>query len=301
MFLFFLLSLFNRLKEKMEMEKIELEREKESISLREKEREKESISLREKDKEKREIEDLTFYHNNERELAAYHISNDDLSGAIINGKAYLLNCILKEKLVTPHLIYTNFSSLFFVKPVSFYCLKVLFRHGMNIDYKDEMGNTSLHLAFQYGNLAAAMFLLSYGADVNEFNNNLKTPITIFLCKRRQSCTYPIIQALSRGLKVNMVPYLNFVDLCDERYSYEVVHLFLENGYDPNNANKNGDTFFHNSHLRGGTNDNILQFIYLFIEKGFDVNLRNKQGSLPFHGYKNNPVVKRIYSINPHHT
>jgi ankyrin repeat protein len=52
----------------------------------------------------------------------------------------------------------------------------LIRLGANLDYKDKMGRTALHLAVLNKQLEAVKLLVEKGADINVEDNNLETPL-----------------------------------------------------------------------------------------------------------------------------
>lgn len=61
-------------------------------------------------------------------------------------------------------------------------LRLLITRGANINETDIRGFTSLHYAVLAGNLVKVKKLLSLGADINQMNNNLETPLRLALAR-----------------------------------------------------------------------------------------------------------------------
>ena len=61
-------------------------------------------------------------------------------------------------------------------------LRLLITAGANINDADERGFTSLHYAVLAGNLVKVKKLLSLGANLNQHNQNMETPLTLALTR-----------------------------------------------------------------------------------------------------------------------
>ena len=62
----------------------------------------------------------------------------------------------------------------------YYCFK---QGGIDVDSREDIGQTALHIALQEGHLPVIEQLINYGADVNAKDNNGFTPLhLIIMCR-----------------------------------------------------------------------------------------------------------------------
>ena len=114
--------------------------------------------------------------------------------------------------------------------------------GMNIDLnlKDTVGRTPLHIAAEKGNIDVAIFLIENGANVNVADANGNTPLVFIINK-------------TGNLKV--------------------IQRFLEKGASVNTQNRTGETALMYAAWHGHS-----AIVQLLIKNRADVTLKNKQGN-----------------------
>lgn len=148
--------------------------------------------------------------------------------------------------------------------------KMLAAHPELVQTMDKAGNSPLHHAVAFGNLATVKLLLDRGADVNAGNLRKSSPLLWALHNERM-----VRLLLARGANVNA----KTVDGRSAIYQVAIIgnpvpvmKLLLENGANPNEKTITGMT-----PLMAAARGNPDAF-RLLLDKGADVNARNAAGS-----------------------
>ena len=135
---------------------------------------------------------------------------------------------------------TYISARVYYEPV----LSLLLKNGLNINLKDEYGNTAVLTAAKWGNLEMIKFLLKNGADINDRNNLNETAI---IC-----------------------------NLSSLYSSFEIIKYLYEEGSEIDTENKHGNTAL--SVFDPGNNSyDILDFL---IRNSKNIKVRDKYGNTP---------------------
>ena len=148
--------------------------------------------------------------------------------------------------------------------------------GININTKNNKGETPLHLAARLGHKEVAEHLIDNGADVNMKNNRKQTPL-------HNAARYghrPVVELLLAEGADLTAKYQNQTafDLSIQSGDASTVELFLERGADVNAKNHKGETPLHRAieNLVGKSIPKLL------ITKGADVNAKNNEGQTALH-------------------
>jgi len=164
------------------------------------------------------------------------------------------------------------------------CFKYLVKRGMDINIRDQMGCTPLYYACKY-NPRAIRYILRKGGDPNAKNIGGETPIKRYITYRfsyKEDFNLEIIrEAIDLGFDVKSVDSRGItclrIDGCinyDERF-ISLLDLFIQNGFDINTKDNNGNTFLHGISLLGSRIDED-SFVQLY-KRGFDFNIKNNEG------------------------
>ena len=122
-------------------------------------------------------------------------------------------------------------------------VRILINAGINVNSKDEFGNTPLHMASYHGHTEIIKMLLGAKAELNSQTKEGNTPLHMALYKGH----------------------------------IEVVKILLEAGSDIDNVNIKGKTPLHIASYHGHT-----QIIKMLLDAKADVNARTKEGNTPLH-------------------
>ena len=134
---------------------------------------------------------------------------------------------------------------------------------LNINARDESGNTPLHLAVQDNRLEVVSFLIANGAKLNVENKNGYTPLQL-------------------AFEYNRL-HPNFT-----RNRLEILYLLINNGAKLNVKNIEGNTPLHlaiqygNLHTEPDFIRNRQEVVSFLIAKGAKVNVKNNKGQTPLH-------------------
>jgi len=177
-------------------------------------------------------------------------------------------------------------------------VKILLQKGLDINSKDNNGNTALFSAILEGNEEITKFLIQNGADVNSKNNSGQTPLLIALSFRnKDKDKYPSIINLliEKGANVNIysIAELNLCRLLINRDAdyktclnikiseaifngdLDKIKILIKEERSINIRNQNGDTILHYASYNGN-----LKIVKLLIENNADINAANNYGKTP---------------------
>lgn len=174
--------------------------------------------------------------------------------------------------------------------------KVIINNGIDINTKDEYGNTALHAAVFNKNYKLVDFLTQNGADVNALNNEQKAPLYIAIDIGHPNSQYNTKIAkllINRGASISIrhpVGNLSIVHLAASDKDF--MKFLLDKGADINAKNSDGWTPLH-SVIFGLNFDNKIEIPKFLIENGADVNAKTNDGETPLdlalRGYNTNLI------------
>lgn len=163
-------------------------------------------------------------------------------------------------------------------------LNVLFESGTDINHKNDNLNSCLHLLISDGfgicdHTNIVKYLISFGADVNSLNFELKTPLHV-------ACEYYWKQPGLVALLLDNNAHPNAQDvfgytalhrLCRKRNIAqplwtECCKSLLAHGANPNLKNRDGHTVLHIAIIRGHK-----ESISFLLEYGADPHIKNNEG------------------------
>ena len=123
----------------------------------------------------------------------------------------------------------------------------LIAHGADVDARDELQHTPLHLASMLNNFEVVKVLIDNGADVNAKNAEGQTPLHLH----------------TRGSYTG----------------WESGKILIDNGANLNAQDENGETPLHYLTLRGEPNIELAEYM---IRRGAEINIPNKNGNTALH-------------------
>uniref|UniRef100_A0A0G4FH88 Uncharacterized protein n=1 Tax=Chromera velia CCMP2878 TaxID=1169474 RepID=A0A0G4FH88_9ALVE len=165
----------------------------------------------------------------------------------------------------------------------------LFSRGASVHARDMDGDTALHAAIKEGNRRNAEILLDRGANVNDRNHQLRTPLFCTVLPYGTAvCDHKDIAELliSRGADVNARQWVaNRPVLHDAALSgsADVIELLLDNGADVHATIETGRTALHFAaqwSLQVGESidpQKKLRTAQLLVSRGIDPNAVDQQG------------------------
>jgi ankyrin repeat protein len=175
---------------------------------------------------------------------------------------------------------------------------------LDVNAKNEKGETALYVAAWKGNVEVAKLLLDRGVEINGRSNNGNTALIHAICVRRTEITRLLIERraevnvrgnngntalmcaarfeseeivtllIDRGAKVNTRSNLGYTALmCAVQHDRsEIVKLLIERGEEVNAKNIEGETALHEAAYTGN-----VEIARLLIEEGVEVNAKDKKG------------------------
>ncbi|XP_023319394.1 ankyrin-1-like [Trichogramma pretiosum] len=162
------------------------------------------------------------------------------------------------------------------------------RHLVN--YRDNEGNTPLHLALFRGHTRVAASLLESGADPNLANNLGQTPLHV-VCNRPDRDSARIFlnasEAVNRAVQVNVQDRLGNtpLHLAAECSNARAIKTLLRRGARPNLVNRHGLTTLHVICKRDCDDDDLLKIFFKTINKihaTVQIDARDNLGETPLH-------------------
>ena len=156
--------------------------------------------------------------------------------------------------------------------------ETLLGQGVDVNEKDEEGQTSLFVSVHKGHLDIASILLSVeGVDVNQANKSGATPLYIACFAGYTSIVQSITSKEDCAVnQTNKYGYTPLYIACVKGHEDVVTTLLMADCLDPNHADKDGATPLYTACQHGHVN--IVK--KLLKKDGINVNLANKKGSTP---------------------
>jgi ankyrin repeat protein len=155
-------------------------------------------------------------------------------------------------------------------------IKGLIDAGADVNFKDQLDETPLHVAVIRGYREIAALLIEKGADIGARDVRGLTPLHAAAWRGSRDAVELLIihGAVIDARDKDLLTPLHTACLSGRA---ETVALLIEKGADVNAKNKNSLTPLHVAALSGDTDTATL-----LIDKGADVNARNKDGLTPLH-------------------
>ena len=151
-------------------------------------------------------------------------------------------------------------------------LQAILSQGVDVNATNKKNVTALMIACEKGEKDVINVLLNAGADTNIADGDGDTCLHF---AAQTDCSTEVLQAiLSHGVDVNATNKKNVTALmiACEKGKKDAINVLLNAGADPNIADADGDTCFHNAARRYCSTE-VLQAI---ISHGVDVNATNKK-------------------------
>ena len=153
-------------------------------------------------------------------------------------------------------------------------VKSLIAAGTDVNAKDKLGETPLHMAAVRGHLEISSLLIVEGADVNARDERELTPLHAAAWSGHKET---VVLLIAKGSHINALGENGITPLHVSSLSgkNKTMALLINNGADINARNKDGMTPLHVAALTGQK-----EAAELLISKGADVNAKNKKGVTP---------------------
>ncbi|TGO47934.1 hypothetical protein BOTNAR_0500g00010 [Botryotinia narcissicola] len=121
---------------------------------------------------------------------------------------------------------------------SFRVINELLSHGVDLEARDQYGDTSLHHALLNGNLKVAMTLIFAGANVNSLSGGKQSPIQLAVVHCAPS-TVVLLHNFGTSLETDLYNRGDLLSVTIQRSSPEMVHNLMESGMDLNMEDHTG--------------------------------------------------------------
>jgi ankyrin repeat protein len=160
--------------------------------------------------------------------------------------------------------------------------KLLWKHGADVDFRDQDEWTPLYEAGHSGNVEVMRWLLNHGAKVNARTDELRTT----LHQAAHAMDLAVIQVLlEHKPDINLLDRHGNTPLHDvlarlrpsrEEKVVEVARQLLEHRADPNIRTRTGSTPLHGASSRGS-----LEVARLLLSYGANIDEKDRMGKTPF--------------------
>jgi ankyrin repeat protein len=144
--------------------------------------------------------------------------------------------------------------------------------GINVNAKDENGDTALTAAAARGDSQIIGVLLKRGADVNARGRNNWTALLLALEGERLEAADILLAQPNVDLKAETPQGMTALMLAVWHQRADVVRTLLQRGADFNHQDKEGDTPLHGAAWLGN-----LQILQMLLDAGANPNVKNKLG------------------------
>ncbi len=171
------------------------------------------------------------------------------------------NMSMNAKLIFPTMLVSRDTSY----------ISMLLEKGLDVNSKDNQGNSLLHKAIFYQNKNLLDLLIQKGADVNVKDNRGETPLILAIKFHRLDIVRLLIE---KGADVNVkdgegFSFLYHLILLNK---LDLIELAFQKGADVNIKSRNGET-----PLISAIKFRKLEVIKLLLEKGSDSSLKDESG------------------------
>jgi len=165
------------------------------------------------------------------------------------------------------------SLMYFVEAGDMYSLDRLMNLNVNLDEKDELGRSALHLAVEKGNDDAVQMLLDHGAFIDAQNNRGHTPLLLAVEGGRFQIT-EILSKAGADLSIKDNAGRSPADLALEKPAIRLQTILT-----PETINNMGATE-HGTLLHAAAAKGLPEHIAVLLNNGADVNHRGNAGLRP---------------------
>jgi len=176
------------------------------------------------------------------------------------------------------------------------CFKYLVEQGLDINIKNFDGITPLLHACMYNNDEAIFYILENGGDPNIGKRGI-TSIHSYFGNGGKNIEV-IKKSIEKGFDVKHVDcngvscIHNFPSEYDDNFLC-ILDLFINNRFDINIKDKNGNTFLHNKNNTRKINENLIRELH---KRGFNFNAKNKKEVSVIDSLKGYPNIEEMKQL-----
>jgi len=157
-------------------------------------------------------------------------------------------------------------------------VKILSKDNSDIDNKDFLGHTALHLACMNNDLDSACILINHGADVNMTDAFNRAPIHSVCSSGFKECLRILLESPKILLELSdsdgNTPLHKACELGEK--AVECILILLERGVNLNTQNKCGETPLHCAVKTGYT-----PLVTTLVNRGADIEIQNLEYITPY--------------------